>query len=137
MSGIDISNTFYILTKEETLQVAVADYLRMQYPKAMFCHVANERQTSPQRGAKLKRMGVKSGIPDILIFNHNYSKDNTGELIAKNNYGLAIELKIKPNKPSENQIQVLNDLDVIGWRVAVVYNFDSAKKLIDNYFHNK
>lgn len=107
---------------EEILQIAIADYLRLQYPNVLWWHTANERQTSPQRGAKLKRMGVKAGVPDILIF----------EFIGLI-HGLAIELKIKPNKPTKNQLQVLEDLKYRDWKTAVCYNFDEAKKIIDEY----
>jgi len=109
------------MKKEDQLTIAVADYLRLQYPKVLFTHIANERQTSPQRGAKLKRMGVKAGMPDLLIFERGtYS-------------GLAIELKIKPNRPTENQERCLDFLAMCGWQCHVCYDFDEAKKIIDNY----
>jgi hypothetical protein len=117
------------MKKEDYLQIAVADYLRMQYPKVLFTHVANERQTSKMRGYKLKRMGVRAGMSDTLIFKSKYSNGS----ITPDYVGLAIELKIEPNKPTKEQLEVLKQLFDNGWKTAVCYSFDEAKEIIDNY----
>ncbi len=49
------------------------------------------------------------------------------------NCGLAIELKIKPNKPTESQQVALNILLVKGWKTDVCYSFEETKKAIDEY----
>lgn len=115
------------MTKEENLQIVVADYIRLQYPKVLFAHIANERKTSPQRGSKLKRMGVKKGMPDVMVYKH--SGDHTGVNFS----GLAIELKIKPNRPTKEQEAVLAQLFSNGWFTSVCYSFDEAKEIIDTY----
>nr|DAP00690.1 MAG TPA: Nuclease [Caudoviricetes sp.] len=112
------------MNKEDNLLLSVASYLRLQYPNVLFCHIANERKTSIQQGAKLKRLGVRAGMPDILIFQPN-----------KTYSGLAIELKIKPNKPTKNQLEVLTMLSNNNWNTAVCYDFDEAKNLIDNHLN--
>lgn len=109
--------------KEDNLQIAVANYLRYQYPNILFAHIANERKTTHQQGARLKQKGVKSGMPDIMVFKQNTS-DNTG---------LAIELKIKPNKPTPSQLTVLGQLKDEGWQTHIAYSFDEAKEVIDKY----
>lgn len=112
------------MTKEDSLTIAVADYLRYQYKDVFWAHIANERQTSPARGAKLKRMGVRAGMPDIMIWHPSLDHGN----------GLAIELKVKPNKPTKKQEDCLNDLyEKAGWYVAVCYTFEEAKELIDTH----
>lgn len=106
--------------KEDNLQKAVAKYLDSL--GVLWCHVANERKTSFQAGKRLKLKGVKSGVPDCLIFE------------PKNEFtGLALELKIKPNKPTSNQFVWLNSLYSKGWLSDVAYSFDEAKEIIDNY----
>ena len=42
--------------------------VRRQYPelKLMF-HIPNERHCDPQQGKNLKRMGVRSGVPDLFL----------------------------------------------------------------------
>ncbi len=112
------------MNKEDNLLLSVASYLRLQYPNVLFCHIANERKTSVWQGAKLKKLGVRAGMPDILIFQPN-----------KTYSGLALELKIKPNKPTKNQLEVLTMLSNNNWNTAVCYSFDEAKNLIDNHLN--
>jgi hypothetical protein len=107
--------------KEDDLQMAVAKYLDLQ--GILWCHVANERNTSFVKGARLKKKGVKSGVPDCLIF------EPRGLFYS----GLAIELKIKPNKVSINQKEWLTSLKNNKWCVGVAYSFDEAKDIIDKY----
>ena len=108
---------------EDNLQIQVINYLRYQYGKAFFTHHPSGGKRDIREAAKFKRMGVLAGVPDILIFNKNYSFD-----------GLAIELKIKPNKPTKNQLEVMDRFRNVGFDVHVCYDFDSCKKIIDNYF---
>ena len=111
------------MTLEDNLQIQVFNYLRYKYPKALFHHSPNGGKRNALEGAKFKRMGVLAGVPDVLIFNNNYSYN-----------GLAIELKIKPNKPTKNQLEVMEQFRKVGYQVEVCYDFDSCKKIIDFYF---
>lgn len=124
--------------QEDNLQMAVATYLDLL--KVLWCHVANERKTKSKRfGGIFKAKGVKSGVPDCLIF------EPRGEWC-----GLAVELKVeydqgytKNGKPkakrrsnvSINQKQWLNRLSDNGWFTVVVYSFDEAKFAIDTYLN--
>ena len=56
------------LKGEDLLQRAVINYIQMQYPKAIFTHPMNEGKRSPFEQYKLKYLGTKPGIPDLLIF---------------------------------------------------------------------
>lgn len=118
---------------ETDLQIAVGKYLRLQYPNALWIHVPNERKTnirfnkqgraySPM-GNLLSKMGVKKGAPDILIFEQNNVFN-----------GLAIELKIEPNKPTPDQLNFLFALTIRKWDACICYSFDTAKNVIDKYF---
>lgn len=128
------------MTKEETLQIAVADYIRLQYPRVLFCHIANERKAHVYRkmngksyspnGQKLKKMGVQAGMPDVMVF---YQRELVMDGINGTYSGVAIELKVKPNKPTEKQLDVLKKLHHQGWLTAVCYTFDEAKEVIDKY----
>lgn len=121
--------------KEDNLQTSVARYLDVL--GVLWFHPANERKTSPQAGARLKKKGVKSGVPDVMIFEKS------------NGYcGLAIELKIKknngfkkngePKKPtlgklSDNQKYWLDNLKTKGWFTIVCYSFDEVEKVVKEY----
>ena len=114
------------LTKEDKLQREVIVFLQLQYPQALVIHVANEGKRTPFERFKFKYLGGLSGVPDILIFNQN-NKYN----------GLAIELKVGYNKPTENQKQMLEDLTELGWYAVWLNSFEKAQYLIDNYFKNE
>lgn len=105
---------------EDDLQMQVAQYCDLK--RLLWAHPANERKTSPQAGARLKRKGVKSGVPDVMIYTPNQVFN-----------GLAIELKIGRNKVTANQRQWLDDLGLCNWQTAMCYSFDDAKAVIDRY----
>jgi hypothetical protein len=113
---------------EDRLQIAVMDYLRLQYPNVLAIHVANERATSPMSGALLKRKGVTAGVPDVLVFKEQVSSQ--GILLWN---GLAIELKVGKNKPTPKQRDMIERFLGAGWAVYVCYSFEEAKNIIDIY----
>lgn len=115
------------MNKEDALQIAVANYIRLQYPNVLFFHVPNGGKRNVIEASKFKRMGVLSGVPDILMFRET----EFGDYIS----GLAIELKIKPNKPSKNQLEVISKFRSLGFVVEVCYDFESTIKIIDNYMN--
>lgn len=108
------------LRPEDHLHFQVVEYLRYQYPQATFHHSPMEGRRSPFERYLLKKLGAKRGFIDIIIFD---------------NGGLAMELKIKPNKPSEGQVWWLERLGKLGFKKAVCYTFEEAKVCIDNHFH--
>lgn len=113
------------LSKEDKLQRAVMNYLKLNYPRVFAIHVPNEGKRSPFERYKFKYLGGVSGVPDILIFS------------SKGVYsGLAIELKVGYNKPTENQKICLERLKNAFWSAHWVNNFDDAKKIIDNYMNH-
>ena len=80
---------------EDNFQISLAKYLDSL--NILWFHPANERQLNTRvnkkgvsyspLGAKLKKKGVKSGVPDVIIFE------------ARGIYnGLMIELKVGKNK---------------------------------------
>ena len=80
------------VTKESEIQIACNEYLNYLANTYYFrhFHVANEGKRSISYHAKMKRMGLKSGCPDIII------EYFPGKL-------LYIELKNEKGKLSNNQ----------------------------------
>lgn len=111
--------------KEDSLQIEVAEYLRSQYPKAMFCHCPNGGNRTAIEGARLKRMGVLNGMPDIMVFEQKHTSSFYRSL--------AIELKIKPNRLTPAQQDCLKQLEQRSWKIAVCWSFEEAKQVIDDY----
>jgi hypothetical protein len=114
------------LTKEDKLQNAVMQYLKTQYPDAFAIHVPNEGKRSPFERYKFKYLGGVSGVPDILVFHKNEFK-----------CGLALELKVGYNKPTDNQKKCLKRLENTNWGAYWVNNLDDAIKIIDQHFKNE
>lgn len=85
-------------------------------------HVPNEGKRSLINGARLKQAGLKAGVPDVCL------------PTAHGGYiGLYIEMKVKPNKPTENQKKWLRALRAAGHMTAVCYSWEEAKNLIEQY----
>lgn len=93
-------------------------------------HSPNGEWRHPATAAKLKRMGVNSGFPDVVIFwqRHDVEADRW-------HAGLAIELKRSDhsNKPTPEQEQWLLWLDSQDWRCVVCYGAQEAIGVIREY----
>lgn len=113
------------LGREDHLQHLVMRYLSTQYSDVLSIHVPNEGKRSPFMQYKFKYLGGLSGIPDVLVFR------------ATDHYsGLALELKIAPNKPTKNQKLFLEKLSNAGWYATWTNSFEEAKSIIDQYLNN-
>lgn len=71
----------------------------------------------------LKAEGVEPGVPDWFL------------LIPRKPYhGLVIEHKVKPGKPSEEQLAWFERLRKAGYRVELVYDDpDESKRIVNEY----
>lgn len=107
--------------REDEFQKAIAIYLK--FNSAFWFHSPNGGFRDAKEGAKFKAMGVLPGVPDCMVLNSN-----------KGFNGLAIELKVGNNKPTEHQLSVANQLVSIGWLVVTTWSLDDAITLIDWYF---
>ncbi len=106
---------------EDNLQKAVARYLDLV--GAFWFHCPNGGSRNGIEAAKLKTMGVKPGIPDCLILDHRHGYN-----------GLAIELKVGYNKPSEQQLEQLDKLVDRNWLVVVSWSLEECISIIDWYY---
>ena len=115
-----------VQSKEENEQAALfrwASYAQTQYEELkLMYHVPNEGKRSAVTGARMKQAGLKPGVPDVCL------------PTAHGGYvGLYIEMKVKPNKPTENQKQWLRALREAGHFTAICYTWEEAKNLIEEY----
>ena len=109
---------------EDNFQKAVARYLDTL--GAFWFHCPNGGSRNAIEASKLKGMGVKAGIPDCLILDQR-----------KGYSGLAIELKVGYNKPSEQQLAIFDKLVSVNWLVLVSWSLDEVITMIDYYYENK
>lgn len=105
---------------EDSEQVAVVQYCELM--GIPVTHTPNEGKRSKSYGAKLKKMGMRKGFPDLLVTR------------ARGGYhGLAIEMKVGNNKPTEDQKWWLRKLASEGYKTAVCYGADEAIGVIKSY----
>ena len=83
-------------------------------PNGGFRHIATAR--------KLKREGVKAGVPDVFL-----------PYAAKNSAGLFLEFKTKKGKTSENQDGWIEALRREGYAVVVVRSAEEAVFCVAGY----
>jgi hypothetical protein len=93
---------------------------------SFYTSTANGARMSGREMAKLKRQGLKRGVPDILIFDHNLKY-----------FGLAIELKTEDGNLKPEQKEFLFNLTTRGWKAIVCYGYDEAIKEIKEYYKDK
>jgi hypothetical protein len=90
-------------------------------------HSPNGGARNAQEGAKFKRMGVKPGVPDIVL-----------PMPRKSYHGLVIELKRVDGSIgdlSDSQNDWLNWFKTQQWSVHVAFGFEEAKKIVTDYFY--
>lgn len=112
---------------EEGEMITFFDYCRwkgkVDQRYNMIFHVPNESKSSPQRRISMKRAGLKAGVPDIVV------------AVPAQGWGaLFMEMKVKPNKPTEAQEQWIHDLNKIGYRAQVVWSASEAIQVLECYF---
>lgn len=102
------------LTPEDHFQHQVITWLQFQYPGLRYHHSPNEGKRTVFEQFKYKYLGSDSGFPDLQF----------PSLL------LVIELKIKPNRPTKNQLDWLEYFKRIGWQTAVCYTFEEVTNVI-------
>lgn len=129
---------------EENIQLAVCNYLRLQYPHVTFrSDYASGLKLTLNQAAKHKRLQSGKSWPDLFIYAPMVHGDKTY-------YGLALELKkdgttviLKTGKrkghlSTEQHIQeqavMLKELNRLGYYANFAVGFDQAKRFIDWYF---
>lgn len=93
---------------------------------ALAFHIGNERKASIQRRMAMKRAGVKKGVPDICVPVPN-----------KKYHALYIEMKVKPNKPSPEQIEFLQRLNQCGNYAVIAWSGGEAIEILQKYIQNQ
>ena len=118
----------YTNPPEEAEQLALVQWLELH--KIKYTHVPNEGKHKVQYRVKQKRLGVKPGVPDLLIFDPPPNYPNT--------VGAAIELKRrKGGRVTAEQSAWLNDLKDRGWAVAVCRGVDEAIRFLESLGYGK
>jgi hypothetical protein len=110
--------------KESDIQIQVADWLRLFEASCGFIFWAtpNEAMGEAKTGAglgrmaRLKRMGLRSGVADIVI--------------VKAGRAYFLELKALGGRQSERQILFEGEAKLAGAEYAVAHTFVAAQKIV-------
>lgn len=107
---------------EHDIQVACINWFRLSYPKYLIYAIPNGGARNIVTASKLKAEGVTSGVPDLHI-----------PIARKGYHGLYIEMKASKNKPTDNQITVMDKLRKEGYKCDVCWNLDQFIDVVNNY----
>lgn len=114
--------------KEDAFQASAIALVRaIALPKGVnhkaIMHVPNGGHRHIGVARKMAGMGVVAGYPDIMCHVRQ-------GLFA----GLALELKVWPNKPTADQLEIHDLLRDAGWCVEVCYGLDEVERITQQYF---
>ena len=111
-------------SSEDAEQEAVVEYCDLLHIPIV--HIPNEGKRSLSYAARMKKMGLRRGFPDLLV------------PLARGGYhGLFIEMKYGKNKTTKEQKEWLERLSAEGYACAVCYNAAEAIKTIESYNRRK
>lgn len=134
---------------EDALQISIIEYMAWKYPGILVIHVPNGGSRNIIEATKLKRMGVKAGMPDIFIPLPKIDKkaviDPSCASLEELNYmyenplkgcffnGFFCELKAGKNKPTKIQKDMMQKLIDLGYYCCVCYSLDEYIKEWEAY----
>jgi hypothetical protein len=110
---------------EQIEQIKIVDWVK-QCTSIPVIHIANERLTSPQQGALLKRMGVLAGASDLFF-----------PRPSKGLHGMWMEVKTLTGKLTLSQIQFLADRESEGYFGIACYGAEEAIDTIKIFYDLK
>ncbi len=110
------------IATESEQQIALVEWAALVH-KVRLVHIANEGKRTTWFGNRLKKLGMRKGFPDLLLF-----------IPRKGFFGLAIELKRdKASKLTPEQREWLAELNSHGYLAKVGYGIDEAQEIINDY----
>ena len=113
---------------EETLHRAVADFLAKALRPPTFWSTFPAGGGGAVRGAKLKAMGLRAGVPDLLVFHPCRVVGMAVGCIV-----VGAELKAGRNGTSEDQDATMADMMVAGAHVGVCRSIEDVAALLKRH----
>jgi len=117
---------------EEDIHKAVVDWADRQATTrpALYSlfHVPNGGSRHTAEAEKLRQMGTRQGVPDLLL-----PVPATAPEVDGTFNGLALELKSPGGRLRPKQAWWLSTLQSAGWAIAIGWTFEEAKTLIQDY----
>lgn len=111
---------------ESTEQMTLIDWCNINtcaYPELeLIYHVPNEGKRTDYQGKKLKREGLKKGVPDLCL-----------PVPRSGFHGLYIEMKYGTGRLTKEQKEWIEKLNKQGYKATVCYGFEEARDTILKY----
>jgi hypothetical protein len=105
---------------EEAIQRAVFSHLRVRAAPGVFAfHPANGGYRRPVEAARLKGLGVRAGVPDIIAIHRGHV--------------FALELKTEHGKATEGQLRAIEDIRAAGGHAQICHGLDSAISALEGW----
>lgn len=112
---------------EQTTLIKWAQLVEGQYPELRLLYaVPNGGARSARTAMALKREGMKSGVPDLVL-----------PVARRHWHSLYLELKAGSGSLSANQKRWVEMLSEQGNLVAVAYSFEEAKGILIDYLEGR
>lgn len=108
--------------------------VRAKYPQLewMFA-IPNGGERNIRVAGQLKAEGVKAGVLDIFL---PVPKITQFLSTTFTKHGLFIEMKVKPNKPTEEQDKFACAVYMLGYETHLCYSWEDARDKIVDYLTN-
>lgn len=114
-------NNHELRPTEEDDQIALCQWMDLN--NIRYYAIPNGGSRNQLEAYKLKRCGVKRGIPDLCM-----------PMPTKGHHGLYIELKRRGGaNGTKEQKEWINYLRSVGYRAEIAKGFDEAQKIIEEY----
>ena len=105
---------------EDAIQRTVFSHLRVRGAPGVFAfHPANGGYRRPVEAARLKGLGVRAGVPDVIAIHHGHV--------------YALELKTEHGKATEGQLQAIEDIRAAGGHAQICQGLDRALAVLEGW----
>jgi hypothetical protein len=109
-----------VADSEDAIQRAVFEHLAIRGARGVFAfHPANGGYRRPVEAARLKGLGVRPGVPDVIAFHR-------GQVYA-------IELKTEGGRATDTQRQAIEDIRAAGGHAQVCHGLDQALAILEGW----
>lgn len=125
--------------REQDTQIRCVKYFRVTYPHLahLLFHPKNEEAGGRARAAIAKAEGVQAGVADLMLpIVSDYVQQTEDGKTRRFYYGLAIEMKTKKGRQSEQQKIFQRYFEAVGGKYVVVRTYEDFCKEVDEYVYN-
>ena len=109
--------------KEDVIQEQCIQWFKLRHRNRLIWHTPNGGKRNYYEAAKLKRLGVTPGVPDLAIM------EPSGAF-----HGLFVELKAEKNGLTDHQKGMCQQLADRGYRVELCRSLEEFSRTVDGYF---